>query len=53
MESLADDAINHPFSHREKARMRGYRIRPCSRRIDPLSPALSLRERAYTESLQT
>jgi len=69
MESLADDAKNHPFSLMddcmdaggramhgaiaEKARMRGYRIRPCSRRIDPLSPAISLRERAYTESLQT
>ena len=34
----------HPFSLREKARMRGYGFRPLTA-FDPLSPALSRRER--------
>jgi hypothetical protein len=36
----------HPFSLREKARMRGFKIMQLSC-IDPLSPTLSRRERGY------
>jgi hypothetical protein len=37
----------HPFSPREKDRMRGYKIRRLPLSLYPLSPALSRRERGY------
>jgi len=41
------DCCGYSFSLREKARMRGY-IKQCVTYLDPLTPALSLRERGLT-----
>jgi hypothetical protein len=49
IKSLVGCKTNHPFSLREKARMRGYKVRQHAMHIDPLSPTLSLGEREYTE----
>jgi hypothetical protein len=45
------DAKENSFSLREKARMRGYRIKQFSR-FYPLSPALSRRERGLTAMIK-
>jgi len=42
-------AKENPFSLREKARMRGYRIRKLY--LNPLSPTLSRRERGVNEMI--
>jgi hypothetical protein len=52
VKSIVHCETNHPFSLREKARMRGYKIRKLTARIHPLSPTLSRRERELIEQPQ-
>ena len=46
---IAGSKTDYPFSLREKARMRGYKVRKHAMFIYPLSPTLSLGEREHTE----
>jgi hypothetical protein len=41
VKSIVHCGTNNPFSLREKARMRGYKIRQLTARFYPLSPSLS------------